>query len=193
MKKLLLFLAILLFNTLAQAQPSSRVAYSLHLDWQGFSVPLAKPKTYGQNRGLSFGLTYNWNKPGSLQQTVKIGNFFNKYHGSSWHASTVTHFNPIHSKNIRTGFYAGFGYMITGSNQGGWQQQPSGEWTPSANNKGLLFIPVGLQVQLKAFENNQFVWSPTIAYQANALFNYTPKTLVLPQSFISVGSQLKFK
>jgi hypothetical protein len=169
----------------------SRLSVTVSLDMQGFSVPFSKLRTYAENRGLSLGMVYRYNRSGSLSQQVKGGMFFNKFHGASYYVSSSVQFNPLHSRGFNAGISLGGGYMRSGFKAGGWRLE-NNEWKETANVRGYPFIPVAAHFSVRAYSGNQIHVYPTVSYQANALLGYSPGTFIMPQSILSTGLTIKF-
>ena len=198
MKKLILFLPVLLFWIASNAQPKAKpnilekISIYASADFHGFKLPFSSIGTYKKNRGFSVGLAYSYNKRGSLQQVVKTGRFYNSYHGATRYLSTLFQYNPLAGKHFTAGVALGAGYMRSGYEKG-WQQNPEGEWFAKSNTHGFLFIPASFILSFKLYEGNGFNISPLLSYQANALINYTPVIPVMPQSLLSLGFKIDFK
>ena len=195
MKKLLLAVMLSMGYGAANSQEAtpSRFSFSLHSLFQAFEIPFADPETYIKNKGLSVAAAYDLSENRFIQQKVELAYFFNKYHGSCYMLSSSTNFNPIRLKAVKAGVSLGAGYMNAGFDEGGWQQNEQGEWYNSSNRRSIFFIPADLHLQVKAFEGAYYILSPTLAYQVNALFNYSHASTVLPQSLIKIGLNLHLK
>lgn len=176
-----------------QENKQSSLSFSAHAIFQAFKTPFASPATYTRNMGMSLAAHYNYSESSTFQQSLELGYLFNRYHGSTYMLSTSTSFNPIHSRAIVVGISLGAGYMISGFDDGGWVQNGQGEWTSSSNRKGNLFIPAGLHLRAKLYENNRIMLSPSLAYQLNALVNYSHAATILPQSMIKAGLNLRLQ
>lgn len=171
----------------ANSQPSFVVGISFH----AVSTPFHKPGNNFRNLGFKIGAEIPWNSKDNLRQAVEVGYYFNKLNGRSIYVHSDFVYRPKITHEVRAEFRIGPGVgliLAPGKSyiqrEGVWSVARGGKWFPQVHGA------VGISYNDLRLQSSEV--SPYVQYEVMAIVGYNRGIPVLPNSFIHMGTKMKF-
>jgi hypothetical protein len=141
-----------------------------------------------RNLGLSAGLTYPLNAAETTGLRLDLGYWHTRAQGSSVYLQSQFSLHPRLGQKLETGFDLGLGFQLNRGSGMGWARNSEGNWQSSRNQKGLLYVPIGVHLGHRVTNN----WRPFVQYQAQVMIGYNEGFPVFPAHLLSIGQTFKF-
>jgi hypothetical protein len=169
----------------------SRPTFIVGVSFHAVSTPFHKPWNNFRNLGFKVGAEVPWSSEDNLRQSIELGYYVNRLNGRSVYVHSDLVYRPKMMDDVRADLRIGpgLGFIVA---PGETYVQKNGLWTRSRGGKWFPQVHAGVGVTYNDVKVKTVEASPFLQYEVMAVVGYNRGIPVLPNSFIHVGSKMKF-